>query len=312
MLKANAQQTVQFSQYVFNGLAVNPAYAGYKEDWTVNLDSRLQWSGFPGAPQTGTMSVDGAVNPDNDNMGLGLIATYDRLGPENITSIYANYSYRLRLDEEDTKRLCFGIGFGAEQYQLNGAEFNPTDAGDADVPTGTESRLTPDARFGIYYYSPNLYVGASVFNLLAQNIDNVTSNTPLIKPDRTVYLTAGGMVPLSETIEFKPSFMIKEDFTGPTNLDMTAYLAFNKLIWFGVSYSTGVSIWNKSNLQNDLEDADAVSTVAQFYINDHFRVGYSYDFTVSKLGNYQNGSNEISLTISFPRKNQRVVSPRYF
>jgi type IX secretion system PorP/SprF family membrane protein len=311
-LKVNAQQTVQFSQYVFNGLAVNPAYAGYKDDWTANLSSRLQWTGFPGAPQTGTASIDGVVNPDNPNMGLGLIATYDRLGPENITSIYANYSYRLRLDAEDTKRLCFGIGFGGIQYQLNGAEFNATDAGDVDVPTGTESKLTPDARFGIYYYSPTWYAGASVFNLLAQSIDNITSNTPLIKPDRTLYLTGGAMLPLSETIDVKPSFMIKEDFTGPTNLDVTTYLAFNKLIWIGASYSTGVSIWNKSNLQTDLENADAVSAIAQFYINDHFRVGYSYDFTVSKLGNYQNGSHEISLTLSFPRKNQRIVSPRYF
>src|ERR1700753_3037179 len=98
---ASAQQTLQFSQYVFNGLAVNPAYAGYKEDWTINFADRLQWVGLPGAPQTGVTSVDGTAT-NNSNVGLGLIATYDRLGPETIASIYANYAYRLRLDELDT------------------------------------------------------------------------------------------------------------------------------------------------------------------------------------------------------------------
>src|ERR1700733_5240382 len=126
-MAVKAQQTIQFSQYVFNGLAVNPAYAGYKDDWTVNLSSRLQWVGINGAPQTETASIDGIANSWNSNVGLGLIGTVDRLGPESISSVYANYAYRLRLDEEDTKRISFGIGFGVKQYSLNGSEFNATE-----------------------------------------------------------------------------------------------------------------------------------------------------------------------------------------
>src|SRR5476651_632772 len=95
MGKTYAQQTIQFSQYVFNGLAVNPAYAGYKDDWTVNLSSRLQWVGINGAPQTETASIDGIANSFNSNVGIGLIGTVDRLGPESISSVYANYAYRL-------------------------------------------------------------------------------------------------------------------------------------------------------------------------------------------------------------------------
>jgi len=311
-IKAGAQQTVQFSQYVFNGLAVNPAYAGYKDDWTLNLNSRLQWVGINGAPQTGTTSIDGLPNGDNKNVGVGLIAAFDRLGPETISSVYANYAYRLRLDEEDTKRLCFGIAFGGVQYRVNGADFNATDPGDGSVPTGLESKLTPDFRFGIYYYAPKAYFGASVFNLLAQPINDITNNTPLIKPARTVYLTGGAMLPLSSVVDFKPSAMIKEDFKGPTNLDLTAFLAFNKIVWLGASYSTAATVWKKSNLQNNLATADALSAIAEFYINDHFRVGYAFDFTVSKLANYQNGSHEISLSLTFPHKKPRIVSPRYF
>ncbi|HZY36011.1 MAG TPA: PorP/SprF family type IX secretion system membrane protein, partial [Mucilaginibacter sp.] len=249
---------------------------------------------------------------DNGNVGLGLIATFDQLGPETMSSIYANYAYRLRLDELDTKRLCFGLAFGAGQYSLNGSQFNPIDAGDTGVPAGLVSKFTPDFRFGVYYYSPNAYFGASVFNLLAQTIDNAEGSTPLIKPDRTLYLTGGTMIPLSNGVDLKPSLMIKEDFTGPTNLDVTTFLAFNRKVWLGASYSTGVPIWSKGNLQSDLDNADAVTAIAEFYINDHFRVGYSYDFTTNKLANYQSGSHELSISISFGRAKGRIVSPRYF
>ena len=312
MMKANGQQTIQFSQYVFNGLAVNPAYAGYKEDWTVNLSSRTQWAGINGAPQTETASVDGVTNNIKGNVGLGLIATLDQLGPESTTSVYANYAYRLRLDELDTKRICFGIGLGVSQYSLNGAEFNAIDTGDGSVPTGTVSQVTPDFRFGIYYYSPGVYFGASVFNLLSKPLVNITDKTPILQEERTVYLTAGTLLPLSEYIDFKPSFMIKEDFKGPTNFDLTGNLVLNKAVWLGASYQTGFNVWNKTNLQSGLDETDAISAIVQIYINDHFRIGYSYDFTLSKLANYQSGSHELSLSISFPNKKQRVISPRYF
>lgn len=310
--KADAQQTIQFSQYVFNGLAVNPAYAGYKDDWTVNLSSRLQWTGIADAPKTGTASVDGLINNTNKNVGVGVIATFDQLGPETTSSVYVNYAYRLQLDALDTRRLCFGIAFGAIQYRLNGAKFNATDAGDTDVPTGLQSNITPDFRLGIYYYSPSVYFGASVFNLLTGLNTNLVDNIQLAKQVRTFYLTGGAMIPLSETIDLKPSLMLKQDFKGPANLDAGGYIGINKTVWLGTSYRTGVTIWTNNNLQSGLDRSDAVAAIVQLYINDHFRIGYSFDFTTSKLADYQNGSHELSLSLSFPGKKQRVASPRYF
>lgn len=310
-LKLQAQQSIQFSQYIFNGLAVNPAYAGYKEDWTLNLSSRIQWVGINDAPKIGTVAVDGLTNNTNQNVGLGLIATFDKLGPESTSSVYANYAYRLRLDELDTKRLCFGIGFGAIQYRLDGTKFNATDDGDTNIPAGTQSNITPDFRFGIYYYSPNVYIGASVFNLLS-GLGNTIDHLQQYKQQRTIYLTGGTMIPLNETIDLKPSLLVKEDFKGPTNLDVSNSVVFNKRIWIGASYRTGVDLWHKSNLQTSLDKTDAVAAIVQFYINDNFRIGYSYDFTTSKLASSQSGSHELSLSISFPNKNGREVSPRYF
>lgn len=106
-LPSRAQQNVQFSQYIFNGLSVNPAYAGYKQDWYVNTIYRHQWAGFPGAPRTGGVSVDGLTGANDGKVGVGAQMMFDKLGPQEALSLYLNYAYRIPLDDEDTRRLCF-------------------------------------------------------------------------------------------------------------------------------------------------------------------------------------------------------------
>jgi type IX secretion system PorP/SprF family membrane protein len=307
--KSYAQQTIQFSQYVFNGLAVNPAYSGYKEDWNISLSSRLQWTGIDGAPQTSTVSADGLTN--NSNIGLGIIATSDRLGPQSTSSLYANYAYRIQLDANDTKRLCFGLGVGLVQYSLDGSKFNATDVGDGDIPSGYENKLTPDFRFGVYYYTSQFYVGASVLNALS-GATSFVDNPAVVRETRHVYLTGGAMIPLTDNLDWKPSLMFKEDFKSPTNLDINSFLLLNKVIWLGASYRTGVTLWDKTNLQNGLDKSDAIAAIFEIYVNDRLRFGYSYDFTTSKLADYQSGTHEISLTLSFKSKKPRILSPRYF
>jgi type IX secretion system PorP/SprF family membrane protein len=307
--KGYGQQTVQFSQYIFNGLAVNPAYAGYKQDWTLNLSSRLQWTGINGAPKTNTVSADGLTG--NSNVGLGVIVTSDVLGPQNTSSVYANYAYRLQLDDNDTKRLSFGLAAGLVQYSLDGSKFTATDVGDGAVPSGYESKLTPDFRLGIYFYTPNYYVGTSVLNVLS-GATSFIDNPAVIRETRHVYLTGGALLPLTDNLDFKPSIMFKEDFRSPTNVDLNAYILLNKVIWLGASYRTGVTIWNKSNLQNGLDKSDAIAVIFELKVNDSFRFGYSYDFTTSQLLGYQSGTHEISLSLTFKSKRPRILSPRYF
>jgi type IX secretion system PorP/SprF family membrane protein len=138
---AHAQQSVQFSQYIFNGISVNPAYAGYKDVLNLNAMYRQQWSGFPGAPTTGGVSLDGPLKRPNreTNVGLGVQAMMDNLGPQKAISLYGSYSYRIRLDEEDTRRFCLGIGIGATQYSLNGSDLEYIDQGDRIIPDGSAS-----------------------------------------------------------------------------------------------------------------------------------------------------------------------------
>lgn len=309
-IKSFAQQTLQLSQYLFNGLSVNPAYAGYKDNWTINASSRLQWAGVEGAPITNTLSVDGVTDPQYKNVAVGLLITNDRLGPENNSSIYANYSYRIRLNDEDSQRLCFGVGVGAILYNLDGTKFNTGKTTDPVISTAFQNKLTPDFRAGIYYYSSSFYVGASVLNLIPNAYPD--PNSTFIQAVRTYYLTAGGMINISPVIDWKPSFLVKEDFKGPTNVNAATYFLISNLLWVGASYSTSIALWNKPNLQSDLQRIDAITGMVGINITPLFRFGYSYDFGSSKIPGFPSASHEISLTYSFARSKGRILSPRYF
>ena len=309
-VKGYAQQGIQFSQYAFTGLTVNPAYAGYKEDWTLNMVSRLQWTGIPGAPKTGAVSIDGLTDDIYKNVGLGAVVTADQLGPQTTSSAYANYAYRLQLDDEDTRRLSFGIGFGVSQYSVDESKFQATDINDPGIGAGNISKLSPDFRFGVFYNSPTFYIGASALNILADA--NFKDNAAVVRESRTFYLTAGYMMPLTGSLDWKPSILIKEDLKGPTNVDLSTNFLLGKTLWLGASYRTGVPTFSKTALQTSLSHYDAIAGIVQYYVSDRFRIGYSYDVNMNKLASYSNGTHELSLGISFSRRKERILSPRYF
>ncbi|MFD2886199.1 PorP/SprF family type IX secretion system membrane protein [Chitinophaga cymbidii] len=315
--RAMAQQNIQFSQYVFNGLSVNPAYAGYKEDLYLNATYRHQWAGFPGAPKTGSVSIDGVTPASGNKVGLGLQMMFDKLGPQEALSFYASYSYRIPLDAENTRRLCIGIGGGVSQYSVDGTMLQYTDNDDVAIPTGKQSTWVPDARFGIYYYTSRFYAGVSVMDLFSLYSDATRyswkgNNYATIRKTQHMYLTTGAMFTLNENLQLKPSILIKEDFKGPTNVDLNAFLLIGERLWVGGSYRTGVNLWKKTALQRDLEEQNAASAMVEFFATPKLRIGYAYDLNVNKLAGYQGGSHEISLGILFPSKKFSLQNPRYF
>lgn len=324
--KIYAQQNIQFTQYIFNSLSVNPAYAGYKEEWFAQMALRNQWIGIEGAPKTGQLSIDGILDPTNKRMGVGLQITGDKLGAQSATSAYLNYAFRLRLNEMDTRRLSFGIGAGVSQYSLDGTQLQSGPDGSAIDPGlsyGKESEFVPDLRFGIYYSAPKFYIGASVLDLLSSGLNESLfkqENNPFsIARTRHLYLIAGTMIELDTDFKIRPSLLIKEDFKGPTSIDLNAMLIFADQFWIGGGYRTGVKLWEKDFETNasgqrnqNLSKLNSFSAVAQFYVNQNLRVGYSYDYIISQLSHIQNGTHEITLGLTFPQKGQRVVSPRFF
>lgn len=312
------QQSVQFSQYIFNSLSVNPAYAGYKEELFAQIALRSQWTGISGAPRTGQLSLDGLTNSITKRMGLGLQVTSDKLGPQNASSIYFNYAYRLQLNAEDTERLSFGLGLGVTNYSLDGTMLDPIKSEDQSLPAGTISSYIPDMRFGVYYYNPNWYLGLSVMDLISGNKSNDifrwdAGTTQNLKRKRSMYIIAGTLVDLAQDIKFRPSMLWKEDFKGPSSLDLNAMVILNNRLWFGGGYRTGVNLWDKEYREmQTLSNSNSVTGIVQFYANNRLRIGYSYDYIVSALSSVQNGTHEITLGITFPSKSNRIISPRFF
>lgn len=314
----SAQQNIQFTQYMFNTLSINPAYAGYKEDWFVQTALRNQWVGIKGAPETAQFSVDGILDPYTKRLGLGVQVTADKLAAQTASSGYINLAYRLRMNEEDTKRLSFGMGFGLTQYGINGNLLKPIDDRDNALPLGKIGNFIPDIRLGAYYYTSNWYMGMSVMDLLsgykANSLfrweDGTVSN---IKRKRHIYLITGFLMDLSYDLKLRPSLLVKEDFRGPTATDLNAMLIFNNQFWIGGTYRTGINIWKKEyEQQQDLDRSNAIAAVAQFYVTEALRIGYSYDYSLNRLQKYNSGSHEVTLGITIKNKLNRDLSPRFF
>ncbi len=303
-----SQQDAQFSQYMFNGLYINPAYAGYRQQWNVNMFYRTQWVGFPGAPKTFSVAADGSAN--DDRVGLGFQIANDKLGAQNNTSFYGNYAYRIPMDNYGDKTLALGIGAGFIQQRLDVAALQPHDRDDQLLENAKRTAFMPDARAGIFYNSDRFYTGLSVDNLITnifQNNQVLKTYLPL-KPH--LYFTMGGLIPLSDELDFKPSILIKEDFAGPTSLDANALLLVDKKIWLGASYRT--AIFNKANIDNSLTKSGAIVGMLEVFINDKLRMGYAYDQTINGTAANNYTTHEISLSYFFPTQKAGMLSPRYF
>lgn len=308
-----AQQDAQYSQYMFNGIYINPAYAGYKEQLNMHSFYRNQWTGITGSPKSMSLAVDAIAN--DGNVGLALQVAADKLGAESSVSAYGNYAYRLRVGNSENSRLAFGLGVGVMQQRLDGDKLHARDAGDEMIlKTGNESVFVPDARAGVFYSDDRYYAGFSADNLIAQYIINQKNLSIYFQTPKThFYLTAGMLLPINQDVQLKPSFLLKDDRGGPTSLDINTFVLFGNKIWIGGSYRTAVKLYNKSYLQNDLQKTNSVVGMIEFFATDNIRVGYAYDQTLSKLSGYSGGSHEISIGITL-KANQmvRMLTPRYF
>jgi type IX secretion system PorP/SprF family membrane protein len=305
---AFAQQDAQFSQYMFNGIYINPAYAGYKEQLNMHAFYRTQWTGIDGAPKTMSLALDAIAN--NGNVGLALQVSSDKLGAQRNQSVYGNYAYRIPMNEDGSARLAFGVGVGAVQLGIDGSLLNPNDI-EFNQPIGNQNTIVPDARAGIFYSDNRFYAGISADNLVSQYID-IDRYAFIAQPKPHYYLTAGLLVPLNQNIQLKPSFLLKDDRGGPTSLDLNAFLIMAEKFWIGGSYRTGVKLYNKNYLQKDLSQLNSAVAAVQLMPNSNLRIGYAYDFSIGPLQGYSSGTHEISVGYFFTRKNIRLATPRYF
>lgn len=301
---AFTQQDPQFNQYIFNNLIINPAYAGTKEYKNLSTTYATQWLGFEGAPSTQTISYDAAVSR---NTGLGVHFINDKVGAQRQQGVFGSYAHRLKLSDKFT--LSLGLAVGASHYALDGNLLLIENENDPAIPKTYVNKTRFDSKSGFFLYSDRFYAGFSVSGLLA---DVFTSNELEVTSQiRHYYLTSGYVFDLGENFKFKPSFLIKEDFKAPTNIDLTAFFLYKERIWLGGSLRTGTSHLKSKDLDAALSRRNAVAVMTEWYIRENIRFGYSYTITVSSLKNYS--GHEIQLGYFFPQKlTPKMKTPRYF
>jgi type IX secretion system PorP/SprF family membrane protein len=236
-------------------------------------------------------------------MGWGGHLINDVAGAQSQTGAYANIA--MRINTSRTSQLSLGIAGGISQYTLDGTKLKTgDDTPDTAIPPGHESQILPDAKIGMFFNTERFYTGLSVANLIPFKDDN----TIIATPRRHYFLSSGYMFDLGPWVRLKPSFLLKEDFKGPANLDLNAFLLFYNRVWLGGSYRTSIPMFTDVNM-DDIKKRNAWALLVQVYATPKFRVGYSYDVSLTKLRDYS--SHEVSLGYSFFKKqNGRTITPR--
>jgi len=304
---ALAQQVVQYSQYMFNGLYINPAYAGYRGPVNLHTYYRSQWTGMPDGPSTLALAAD--MRTAGDNVGLGLNLMSDRVGLEKRIYAYANYAYRLRVGWDPEDRLAFGLGLGFIHSGFDNAAAHTQDPESINI----ENSFLPDARFGVYYSTNTFYAGVGVDNLISQLIFNDNNGSMRIPPVTQYYITGGGIVPLATDILLKPSILVKNANSAvhrAWTTDLNAAVIFAEQFTFGLSYRTALS--SGKQLSESLKRPNSIIALAEFVAAGQFRIGYSFDYALNRINNQVGGTHEISLGYSLNKGTQRVRTPRYF
>lgn len=293
-ITAKAQQDPMISQYMFNGLFLNPAYAGSHKYVTSSLLHRTQWVDFPGAPKTSLLAIDGLVPTKSENMGVGLIVSHDRIGATEQTDIYANYAYQLKLRKG---KLAFGIKAGVSNYVFKSANLTIWDAND-DVFTGRRTAWLPKLGAGAYYFTEKWYAGISVPTLLAYDANHdfafdVNSSSFL---NRHYYAYGGYVFKLNEQFKLKPSTLVKYLPAAPVEVDLNLNLLYRDQFWIGASYRS----------------MESVVFMVEYQTNTRFRVGYAFDYSITKIRKYSSGTHEIMIGYDFGKDLIKVKTPRYF
>lgn len=286
---SSAQQDAMYTQYMFNALALNPAYAGSRNVVSATALFRNQWSGINGAPQTGTFTIDAPIH--DQKIGLGLQVFNDRLGITNTTGIVGSGAYRIRMDKGT---LSFGLQGSVSNYRANYQNVALSQSGtntDAAFQDNVSKTLF-NIGTGVYYNSDRFYVGLGAPELLP----NKLTSTNLSLQEVHLFLTAGVVFALNDDFKIKPSIMVKEVKGAPIEGD------FNTMFW--IKDILGIGAQYRSN-------AD-VSGLLEIQATPQIRIGYSYDHSITTLQTFNSGSHEIMLRYEFGYEKNKFISPRFF
>ncbi len=292
---ANAQQEPLYTQYMFNTISVNPGYTGTRNALNMVFLSRLQWVGLEGAPRTNTFSMHTPIL--NQKMGVGFSVVDDNIGPVHNSYIAVDYAYKINLSSDII--LSMGLKGGIYNYYAGLQDVflgNPNV--DPSFYGNLEQKLQPNAGVGFYLYSNKYYAGFSVPSIIEATLsDYQESGTTPNSLKRHYFIMGGYVFDLGTEWKFKPAFIEKIVTGAPISTDLTAHFIYHNTYWMGMTYRVG----------------DAISLLLELQVTRQLLVGYSYDYTLSNISSYSNGSHEIIISYDFDGfVKDKVKSPRFF
>jgi type IX secretion system PorP/SprF family membrane protein len=291
---SQAQQDAQYTQYMYNTININPAYAGSRDVLSIFGLYRTQWVGLDGAPNTATFSIQTPI--EGSKIGLGLDIVNDKLGPSDETNIALDASYYIKTSER--YKLSFGIKGSANLYNVDFQKLNLYNSGDAKFDPNLDKKFSPNVGAGLYWYSDKTYFGLSVPNMLeTKHFTEKAAATNFSAKERlNLYFIAGHVFDLNDNIKFKPSLFIKAVKGAPLQADISGNFMFNQKLVLGLAYR-----WSA-----------AVSVMAGFQVTDGLYIGYGYDRETTRLAQFNSGSHEIFLRFELFKKYDKVILPRFF
>ncbi|WGK66204.1 type IX secretion system membrane protein PorP/SprF [Flavobacteriaceae bacterium YJPT1-3] len=298
LMPAVAQQDAQYTQYMYNTVAINPAYAGNRGVLSIVGLHRSQWVGLEGAPRTQSLSVHSPIGLSN--MGLGLSIVNDALGPAQETYVNVDFSYTVNTSAEG--RLSFGVKAGGHILDVDFSRLNIFNPGDPRFQNNIDNKFSPNIGAGAYYHTDRFYLGVSVPNLLTtEHFDeSLNSNsTSFVAEERLHYYgIAGYTFDLSSDVKFKPSTMVKLVAGAPLQVDVSANFLLYQKLTLGAAYR-----WSA-----------ALSGMVGFQVSDGLMIGFAYDRETTELGEtiYNDGSYEVFLRFELFREYDRMLTPRFF
>jgi type IX secretion system PorP/SprF family membrane protein len=285
-----------YSQYLQNGLLINPAYAGSRGSLSTFLSYRMQWMGIPDAPVFQTISLNAPMK--NDKVGLGIMAQFMKFGFTKSQSIYASYAYNIKLLRG---KISFGIKGGFDRSNTNYTGILTTAKNDPVFASGEKAYFLPNIGAGAYYYSEKLFAGVSIPAFLSyrRNTSSGSVEAHHSINNYDLVFSAGGLVEISQALKFKPSVLIDYSLNKTkklTQFDINGNFILGDLIWIGGSWRTSEQV---------------MVGIIQVQINPQLMFGFSYDYPVGRMNSYSKGSSEFILRYEFGSK-VSAANPRYF
>lgn len=287
-----SQQDAQYTQYMYNTVSVNPAYAGSRGHISMAALHRSQWVGLDGAPTTQTFNVHSPIG--YRGIGLGMSVVNDKIGPTSETNFDIDFSYTIWTSSEG--RLSFGLKAGGNLLDVRFSELNQFTT-DPNLATDIDNRFSPNFGAGVYYHNEHFYAGLSVPRFLqTSHFDESSLSTA--KEQMNFYFITGYVWDVNTFLKFKPTLLTKLVQGAPLQVDVSANFLMSDKFVLGAAYR-----WDA-----------AVSGMAGFYVSEGFFAGIAYDREVTELGNaaFNNGSFEVILRYDFITTKGNLKSPRFF